>query len=261
MVWPAGLAPFYPLTPPSASSTVIAVIVLAAITIVAIRWAKSQPWMLVGWLWYLGTLAPVIGFVQAGDQGRADRFTYVPLVGVFIAGVWTVRRAVKRFTIPRAARYAVYCALAIVLGTLTHRQVMYWKDDLTLWGRTVAVTSGNYRAENLYGVALTDSGRVVEGISHYLKSLDAWPANPEAHNNLGVARRDEGRIDDAISEFTLALKYKPNNASFHFNLGVVYSEKGDTLSAIKEIEMAIRLEPGSVDYRRALQLLRGSVTQ
>jgi hypothetical protein len=251
MVWPAHLAPFYPLRPPSASSIVTGVIVLAAITIVAIRCAKSQPWMLVGWLWYLGTLAPVIGFVQAGDQGRADRFTYVPLVGVFIAVVWTIRGAVERFTLPRAARYAAYCALAIVLGSLTHRQLMYWKDDLTLWARTVAVTSGNYRAENLYGVALTDNGRLDEGIAHYEAALRSWPENPEAHNNLGAARMDQGRYQDAISEFEAAARAKPSNVQFKYNLAAALDAAGRRTDAIAQVKAGLAIDPGNPSLHEA----------
>ncbi len=258
LVWPYRLAPFYPLQPPSILQSVAAMLIIASLTMIAWRAGKEYRFVIVGWLWYLGTLLPVIGIVQAGDQGRADRFTYIPLVGILIVIIWGVDALLSRSKSFRLAGAAVSIVILLWLTTLARLQTSFWKDDLRLWQRTVSVTSGNYRAENLYGVALTDRGRLAEGISHYLAALEVWPDYPEAHNNLGTARRDEGRIDDAIAEFSKAVTLRPTNSSFHFNLGVVLSDKGDTTAAIREIETALRLDPADAAYARALQIVRGA---
>jgi hypothetical protein len=260
-LWPLKLAAFYPLEPPAVAQSVGAFLLLTSLTMLAWRLGQQFRFLIVGWLWYLVVLLPVIGFVQAGDQGRADRFMYVPMIGILIIISWSVEKFVPA---TRMAKIMVgfVGALIVALLTITARtQAGFWNDDLHLWERTVAVTTDNYRAENSYGVALTDRGKLFEGIAHYLKAIEIWPDYPEAHNNLGTARRDEGRIDDAIAEFTRAAQLRPNSSTFHFNLGVVLSDKGDTTAAIREVEAAVRLEPGNSDYARALEMLRGTRTQ
>jgi hypothetical protein len=243
MVWPSRLAPFYPLSPPGPGEAGIALLLVVAISAIAVRLARSRPYLLVGWFWYLGTLAPVIGFVQAGDQGRADRFTYVPLIGLFIALSWLTRDLLARFNTPALLRTLSVALLAVALSLATRQQLMFWKNDLTLWARTVTVTSGNYRAENLYGVALTDSGRLDEGIAHYQSALRIWPENPEAHNNLGAARIDQGRYGDAVAEFEAAVRGKPNNLMFRYNLAAALDAAGRRADAIEQVKAGLAVDP------------------
>lgn len=259
-IWPMRLAPFYPLESPPVATFATAVVVLSLISFAVVRYSRSHPPLLMGWLWFLGTLVPVIGFVQAGDQARADRFMYVPMLGIIISLTWVVADLARRIGGGVAAWVlrGVAIAVLIEIAVITRHQTAFWRNDVELWGRTVAVTKRNYRAENLYGVALTDRGRLVEGISHYLAALEIWPEYPEAHNNLGTARRDEGRIDDAIHEFSEAARIKPGSSTFHFNLGVVLSDKGDTTAAIAELETALQLEPSNAQYRQALAIVRGA---
>jgi tetratricopeptide (TPR) repeat protein len=254
MVWPSGLAAFYPFAAPSISETVIAIVILLAITGLAIWFARSLPYFAVGWLWFLGTLVPVIGLVQAGDQGRADRFTYVPVIGLFIALTWLCGFAADRWKIANAARYAVALAIIIPLCFLARRQLSYWKDDLSLWERAVSVTSGNYRAEEHYGVALTDRGRLSEGIQHYEAALRIWPEYPEAHNNLGTARMDQGDHELAIKEFAAAVKARPADPNYRYNLAVSLDAAGRRQEAIDQVRIGLRTNPAHRDLLRAAEV-------
>lgn len=257
-VWPTRLAAFYPLVEPSRFALILAAVLLIVITAAVIRYRRQHPYLPVGWLWYLGTLVPVIGILQAGDQGRADRFTYVPLIGVVIGVAWLAVDIVDRRWNMRRALTVAGAAMVVVLAVVARGQLAFWKDDLAVWSRAVSVTSNNYRAENHYGVALTNRGRLQEGIQHYEAALRIWPDYPEAHNNLGTARVEQGRIDDAIREFSEAARLKPSSATFHYNLGVVLSNKGDTAAAVESVRRALALSPGNAQYREALGALGGS---
>lgn len=257
MFWPAGLAVFYPLQPPTILAGSLAVITLGIVTFLTVRTARSQPYLFVGWAWYLGTLLPVIGLTQAGDQGRADRFTYVPLVGLFIAIAWGIAELARRNG--RIARLvpATAALVTAILTLLTRVQLKSWQDDLTLWGRAVQVTKGNYRAENSYGVALTDRGRLLEGIQHYEAALKIWPEYPEGHNNLGTARMEQGRPGEAVKEFEAAVRRKPNNATFRYNLAVALDASGRRPDAIRELQTALKSNPGNPQLLNALEVFAG----
>lgn len=257
-VWPFRLAAFYPFVQPSLAAVISAGVLVVAITVAVIRYRRSHPFLPVGWLWYIGTLVPVIGILQAGDQGRADRFTYVPLIGVAIAVAWLAVDLVHRLGFPKRALTLAASAIVVALAFAARGQLAHWKDDLAVWSRAVSVTSNNYRAENHYGVALTDRGRLQEGIEHYEAALRIWPDYPEAHNNLGTARVEQGRIDDAIRAFAEAARLKPSSATFHYNLGVVLSNKGDTAAALASVKRALALSPGNAQYREALAALGGA---
>jgi protein O-mannosyl-transferase len=261
MFWPSRLAVFYPFEAPSAAYVVVAALILTAGTFVAVRAARRLPYVPVGWAWYLGTLIPVIGLVQAGAQGRADRYTYVPLIGLFIILAWGAHDLAQRARLPHST-LPLAAGLAIAASTVVSRiQVGYWRNDLSLWGRAVQVTHGNYRAENHYGVALTDSGRLSEGIEHYTAALAIWPDYPEGHNNLGTARMEQGRVDEAVREFSAAARVKPNDATFRYNLAVALNAAGRRSEAIGELRTALRSHPGNADLLRALQVISSESQQ
>ena len=255
MVWPAVLAAFYPFIAPSDAAALLAALAVVGATVAAALCARRLPYVTVGWFWYVITLAPVIGLVQAGGQARADRFTYIPLIGVFIALTWAVselapdRRAVK------AALSAAAVALLALAGFASSRQVVYWKDSLALWGRALAVTRENYRAENHYGAALADEKKTDEAIEHYSRAIAVWPEYAEAHNNLGTALAEKGKTDDAMREFAAAARIKPNDPTFHYNLGAMLNTRGDRAGAVREMRAAERLSPGNPDIARALETL------
>jgi tetratricopeptide (TPR) repeat protein len=254
MIWPAKLAAFYPLTAPSPSVVASCVLLLALVTAAAFRLSRRHPYALTGWLWYLGTLVPVIGLLQAGDQGRADRFTYIPLVGVFIAVTWAIGEFAARFKINHLIVRGAAVAIIGTLAFVARRQVEFWRDDLSLWGRTVAVTSGNYRAENHYGIALTDRGMLEEGIRHYEAALKVWPDYPEAHNNLGAARVDQGDFAAAVREFAAASRAKPGNPEFRYNLAVALDGAGRRPEAIIQVREGLKLDPSHAGLQRAREV-------
>jgi len=255
-VWPRGLAPFYPLSPPRWMPVAAAIAVLCLLTYGALRLRKRFPYLIVGWLWFLGTLLPVIGLVQAGDQGRADRFTYVPLIGVFIAVVWLVNDLLSPIDSTRLIRRAGAVATIAVLAVLARAQLSYWKDDISLWGRAVSATHDNYRAENHFGVALTDNGRLDEGITHYEAALRIWPDYPQAHNNLGTARMDQARYNDAVKEFGAAVRLRPHDATFRYNFAVALNAAGKPADALKEVYAGLEIDPKNADLLRARDVIR-----
>jgi len=255
LFWPARLAVYYPLRPPGALQALAALALIVSTLFVAWRLRRRAPYMLVGILWYLVALAPVIGVVQAGAQGRADRFTYVPIVGLFVIVAWGANGLASLLRFPRTGLAVAAAGFVLACVVSTREQVGYWASNLSLWGRAVAVTSQNYWAEDRLGVALADAGRLDQAVAHYSAALAIWPDFPEAHNNLGTARVDQGRIEDAIHEFGAAARTRPNEPMFHYNLAVVLNHVGRTSDAIREIKAAARLRPNDSSFARAFAMI------
>lgn len=244
-VWPVDLALFYPYSMSvAAAPIVIAAVVLAAVTWLAVRLARRSPYLLVGWLWYLGTLVPVIGLVQVGTQSMADRYTYVPLIGIFIAVAWGVINLLAG----RARLLVAIGAVAAVVaaGTAARAQIHHWRDSLSVWQHAVDVTRGNYRAHNSLGAVLGNQGRTAEAIRHFEEALRLGPDRSEAHHihhNLGRALADSGRTDDAISHYREALRVKPDFAEAHNNLGLALVRLGRVDEALRHYQEAVRIDP------------------
>jgi tetratricopeptide (TPR) repeat protein len=243
-LWPAGLAAFYPPRIPSISGAVVAgcVLLLAAATAAAIRAGGRRPYLLVGWLWYLGMLVPVIGLVQVGDQAMADRYTYLPLIGLFVAAAWGLHdlapAALRRTALPAAALLAVAaCGLAARI------QVGYWRSDAALWEHAAAVTSGNWVAEIMLANLLAAQGRLPEAIGRYEEALRVRPGSAEAHNGLGAALAEQGRFADAVPRYQEALRLRPGFAEAHNNLGNAYSQLDRFAEAEREFAEALRARP------------------
>lgn len=252
--WPSRLAVFYPFKEPTVVLSVICITVVCAVTIVALLRARKMPFMIVGWLWYLITLVPVIGLVQVGAQARADRYMYIPSIGIFIALVWGAWTVVERW---KGARFPVAAAGAtaiVACAVVTSQQVKHWHDDLSLWSHAVAVTSQNYRAEDHLGVALTDRGMLEQGIQHYQAALRIWPDYPEGHNNLGTAYMDQKRYRDAVAEFTAAAKAKPRDVNFLYNLAVALDAAGDRNAAIAQVKTGLAIDPTFPSLIRAAEV-------
>jgi Flp pilus assembly protein TadD len=289
MVWPAGLAAFYPHHALPVWQVAGSTVVLIGVSAAACRAAKRHPYLPVGWLWYLGTLLPVIGLIQAGDQSRADRFTYVPMIGLFIIIAWLIPDLLwQRVTLPHIKIVLPSAAGLVILACIiaARSQVQYWQSSLTLWGRAAAVTTGNARAHNHLGVALDDIGKVDEAITHYTEAVRIQPDLAEAHTNLGAALTEKGRIDEAIVQYNdalrlkpgaadarndlaaalesqgrsdeaiqqllEALKSKPGNPVYHYNVGLVYDRKGDAADALQHFRTALSINPDYQDARRAM---------
>ena len=245
-VWPADLAVFYPY-PASVSPVAVigAAIALIGITYLALRLRERMPYFAAGWLWYVVTLLPVIGLIQVGTQSMADRYTYIPLVGIFVALVWGAAEALRG----RAPILAAIGATAIVGAAAigTRAQVQHWRNSEVLWQRAVDVTTGNYRAHNSLGAVMGNQGRTSEAIRHFEEALRLQPDASEAHHihhNLGRALADSGRTADSVPHYREALRIKPDFPEAHNNLGLALAGLGRIEEARDHYERAVALAPG-----------------
>jgi tetratricopeptide (TPR) repeat protein len=242
MFYPVRLAALYPL--PTGSSQILkslgAVMLLAIISGGVLAWRKKYPFMLVGWLWYLGMLVPVIGLVQVGLQAHADRYTYLPQIGLCILVTWTLAEWFPR-------RRMWLGGLAIIsIATLTvsaYRQTAYWKTSESLWTHTLDVTRENSTAHNNLGNALFQKGEVDEAMAQYQQALAIHPDHAKAHYNLGNALAQKSQLDEAISEFHKTLALQPDQAEVLNNLGIALFRNGQMDEAIVQFQKALALQP------------------
>jgi tetratricopeptide (TPR) repeat protein len=287
---PANLTIYYPHPrhwPPA--PVLMAVLLLAGLSAGAWAHRKRHPFLLMGWLWYAGTLVPVIGLVQVGGQAMADRYAYLPSVGILIIVVWGASAVARGGRGPAMAlSMAVSAALVLSLG-LTARQLGYWRNSETLFRQALAVTKDNYVAHDDLGAALFNQGQTNAAISQYLEALRIKPDDPLAHCNLGISLTQQGRVAEgilhiqealrlqpkdpvahqslgngllaqgqtnaAISQYQESLRLDPDSPSTHFNFGVVLSETGQDEAAISEFQEALRLQPDNADAGRDLGTL------
>jgi tetratricopeptide (TPR) repeat protein len=242
MIWPEGLAVFYPEPGTGYPGWMIAVsfLVLAAITGGVAAWRRKRPWLLTGWLWYLGMLTPMIGLVQVGAFAHADRMTYLPQIGICMAVTWLV----AEWQISRVALGALMAGVLAALMVCAWQQVDYWRDSETLWTHTLRCTTDNYLARGHLGLALAEKGRLDEAIAEYQEALLIKPDEPESHNNLGNALLQKGHADEAIRQFQQALQFTPGEAEMHYNLGNAFLQKGSVDDAVAQYREALQIRPG-----------------
>ena len=249
--WPASLSIFYPYPENGLPAPAIAgagALLVAITAFVFIRLRRS-PWLVLGWFWFLGTLLPVIGLVQVGAQAMADRYSYLPIIGVFIAVAWEVgHHALKWSLIVRRVLALGAFAVMVALSVLTWQQVGYWSDQEILTRHALAVTENNWRAHLMLSQSLAEKRRFHEALSHAAEAARLIPTYARAHNNLGFLLYRVGRVDEAIIEFQKAIALQPDNAEAHGNLGIAFGKKGWTEDARKEMSLAARLR--SVQRRR-----------
>jgi tetratricopeptide (TPR) repeat protein len=257
---PADLAVFYPLTARpdlTASAASLVLLVLAAAAAIAMR--RRHPWALAGWLWYLVTLLPVLGLIQVGSQAHADRYTYIPLVGIFIVVAWSGRAAAAGG--PGARRILAVFALVIVVagGAAARRQAGYWKDTATLFDHADRVTAGNWLAAYHLGNVAAAHGRIAEAAARYGQALALRPEYPEALNNLGTILSLRGRGDEGAAFMERALRLCPDYAGAAFNLGYHHYRAGDYRKAVEYLDRTLAIRPDfpeAARYRdQALDLL------
>ncbi len=241
-LWPAGLAPFYPpVHRADVAGALIALAALAAVTAFAVRQTR-RPYLAVGWLWYVGMLVPVIGLIQVGMQSHADRYTYLPTIGLAIAVVWGVGELAARTPAARTAALGAALVVLAGLGVATARQVALWKDTRTLFTHTLAVTRDNAAAHQSLGNALMVAGDPRGAIPHFEEALRLEPEFPHARVDLGSAFGMVGRYDEAVAQFQAALRLG-ETADLRYDLGLVYARQGRMSDAIRECEAALRLDP------------------
>jgi tetratricopeptide (TPR) repeat protein len=234
--WPRDLAVFYPFIPEqaSAASAVGVVALLACVTALAFRFRRRCSYLVVGWLWFLGTLVPVIGLVQVGGQSMADRYTYFPLIGLFLMVVWAVADAAAAWHVPPAVAAAHGLVIVAACAAASVVQIGYWQDSQTLWEHTLEATRNNYLAHYNLGVTLKRQGNTAEAIRHYQRALELHPGYADAHNNLGVALAQTGEPALAAEQFRAALRLNPRKAGTYLNLGNVLSGDGSTKDKLEE---------------------------
>jgi Tfp pilus assembly protein PilF len=242
-VWPVHLAVFYPL-PKHITWQITTTVATALILISAKAWMERRrsPWLLAGWLWFLGTLVPVIGLVQVGDQALADRYSYFPLVGIFIALTFTVAKWANGFRLPRTA-----CAFAGVLIlsaclVLTEKQLRYWHDSESLFTHALAVTKDNALAHLNLGAALQDQKQLSQALVQYQEVLRLDPARHEAYNNIGRILSDQGKPQDALDYCRASARLNPKSPFSHNNLGLVLMELGRFDEAMGQFSAAAQLD-------------------
>jgi tetratricopeptide (TPR) repeat protein len=291
MLWPVHLAAYYPYPRPLPPTWVLvsaALLILASVGAIAL--ARRRPYVLVGWLWYLGTLVPAIGIVQVGlSRWRIATPTFRSLgYSSFSPGEsptrWVVGR--NRGSRPPSSR-PPRCSRAQIAS---RRQVRHWESSTSLWKHALEVTTDNYAAHTYYGNALATRGDLAGAIVEYTEAIRIRPDYPEAHNNIGPALASQGKLDDAIAHFTTAIRLRPNyadaysnlgvalatrgnfdeaitqytesirldpdNARTHMNLGLALQARGQTADALRELELAVRMNPNSPEARNALNALQ-----
>ena len=245
-VWPTSLAAFYPLRDLPPLWTIAGALALIGASVAVIRAARRAPYLPVGWFWYLGTLTPVIGLVQVGSQRMADRYTYVPLIGLFIVLAWGIPDLLARWSYRRIA-LPVAAGLAIVTCALiAGRQVQFWKNSEALWTHALQVTTDNHIAHNKLGDVRAAQGRLDAAVTHYTEALRISPGFMEVHNNLGVVLARLGRADEALTHYTEALRSAPSSVDAHNNLGNILTARGRVDEGIAHYLEALRLRPDFV---------------
>jgi len=253
-LWPASLAVFYPyahvrLASPTAIASTLIVIF---ITMAVLRFEKKIPYVTFGWLWYLATLVPVIGFVQIGQQAMADRYTYVPLIGIFVAVAWVLAEFARR---SRAARFLVATSAAFAMAGLlvvTRVQVRTWADSVSLFTHALAVTKDNWTAHNNLGGFFSESGKPDLAIAEFEKTLRIRPDFAEGHYNLALALGRTGRQEESIEHYGEALRLKPDYVEAHYNLANTLLLAGRLPEAMEQYGSALRLRPNDANAHNNL---------
>jgi len=255
--YPVGLAAFYPHPGANVSHwhASAAALLLAGLSAFAVARRRQRPWLAVGWFWFLGMLVPVIGLVQVGAQAMADRYTYLPQIGLAAAFSWEAKHWVALR--PRLARPIVAAALVFLaaLAVTAHRQTAYWRDGETLWRRALQCTAGNESAHISLGNLYYQQGRTAEAVEQFQKALQWKPENAVAHNNLGLALADLGRLDEAEAHYCAALKADSRYAEALNNLGNVFLERKQFDAAEAKYQKALEVKPDYPDARYNLGLV------
>jgi Flp pilus assembly protein TadD len=291
--WPVNLAIVYPHLGPGISipGAVLSAFAIIAVSILALIFRRRRPF-LVGWFWFLGTLVPMIGLVDIGVHAMADRYAYIPLLGIFVIVCWGTADLIKRWHVPTAVTAAGTVAILLALGIALHRQASFWSDNVTLWTHTLEITEANFTAEDNLAGALITQGRVEEALPHLLRARELRPDDPQSALNvatylqmhgkyqaaldgyatvvqltkapplLATARANSGyahyslkQYGDAQRDFEAALKEQPGNSSAYRGLGLLAQRAGDIAQATKDYERSAELQPSPVGYLLLAQAL------
>ncbi len=291
LIWPTNLTVFYPLKGILMQEAIPAAVLLLVITVICCKYYKKYPYLPVGWFWYLGTLVPVIGIVQVGLQSMADRYAYVPFIGIFIMFSWAVAD-LGRSRLLQKVTMSLMVMVIICLSVTAQHQVGYWKNSFSLFERALRVTkdnfmahvvignelvkqekfdeaiahfykaininlksSANYVAFGSLGIALSAQNKKTEAIAAFKEALSINPTYDEAFHRIGLIYFDDGRVDDAIAEYQKAILLYNDYPLYHSSLGNAYIAKGRTEDAIKEYKEVLRIQPANIYAHNNLGLL------
>jgi Flp pilus assembly protein TadD len=254
--WPNDLAVFYPF--PAAGIPVWQIIgaalLLIGITAFCLFQWKIRPYLIIGWLWFLGTLVPVIGLVQVGGQAMADRYFYVPSIGLFIALVFGVAEIAKTRRVAPWFGATIAGVVLLVLATLTNAQIQRWNNSFTLFEHTLAVTPPNLAIQNTLGYALQRSGRLDEAAGHFEKALQMKPDEYMSLLNMGVNRFYQGRVPEAIDYAQAAIRSQADAPKAYNLLGMALAKQNHNEAAFEAVRRAVELAPKDADIRNNLGL-------
>ena len=254
--WPNDLAVYYPFAWAGIPAWQIigAAFVLIGITAFCFSQRKIRPYLIVGWLWFLGTLVPVIGLVQVGGQTMADRYFYIPSIGLFVALAFGLADVAKSWRVAPALSAAIAGGTLLVLATLTNAQIQRWHDSFTLFEHTLAVTPPNLRIENSLALAMGASGKYDEAAAHFEKTLQIDPNFYDGLVGMGVTRALQGRIPEAIGYFQTAIRSQPDAPKAHVQLALALWKQKEDQAALEEMRRASQLAPNDADILADLGL-------
>jgi tetratricopeptide (TPR) repeat protein len=255
-VWPSGLAVFYPY--PTGDVPPLRVLgnaaALIALTAAAFVLGRRRGYVLVGWLWYLVALLPVIGLVQVGGQAMADRYTYVSLIGPSWIVAFGAADLASRLRVPGFAVAAPALAVLLACGLATAAQLQHWRDSAALFRRALDVTEDNFVMRMKYATLLHEEGRSAESLPHFEETIRLRPDLPDVHVNYGNALRAVGRPEDAFAQYRVALALDPGSALAHYNLGVAHAARGEHAKAVEHYRASLRADAGRSEAHANLGL-------
>ena len=248
-VWPQNLAVFYP-HPLGISSlwyVFLAVFAIAGISFFSIRLFKKHPYMAVGWFWYLGTLIPVIGLIQVGAQSMADRYTYIPLIGLFIIVAWGMPDLLKKWHYNRIIIAVFAIILISAFSMRSYFQIGHWKNSTAVFENTIKITENNWLAYNNLGLALMCNGKAEEAVSYFKKALQIRPNYLKLYDNIGVALFQLGKLEEALSYYSKALEINPEHAGIHKHTAMILVTQGKLEKALQHYTKALLIDPELAD--------------
>jgi tetratricopeptide (TPR) repeat protein len=258
-VWPAGLAIYYPhpgngIPPWQAAASAVAI---GSATVYAATASRRRPWLAVGWFWYLGTLVPVIGVVQVGGQAMADRYTYFPLVGIFIGSVWEISRFLSEYALVRRASFIAACALVAAFACAAWRQTGYWRSDEALFGRALETTGENWMAHAMLADAASARGETDRALRHLDAVITIMPSFAEAHYSAYSLLDEAGRREEALRRFATGLRARKVDPEATVRTGLSFAGSGKLEEAEACFREAIRLRPAYPDAHYHLAVALG----
>ncbi|MGB8065418.1 MAG: tetratricopeptide repeat protein [Candidatus Sulfotelmatobacter sp.] len=259
LIWPFKLAFLYPWPQhgPPLVELAGALLFLFGATVLAWNQRQSRPWLMVGWFWFLGTLVPVIGIVQVGSQSRADRYAYIPMIGLLVAGVWSGAEAMRVSSTARLRLASVtVLAIAVFLAAATRTQINVWRSEHELWLHAWQVTADNYLAADKVGMALQKQGRYQDALLYFRQALQINSADPLANFNIGADLHLQGKVLEAVRHYQLTAGQDTSaalRADAFENMGVAYLQLGDLQVARESYLKALQYDPGRTRIYAALQ--------